>query len=115
MCASMRGPLGETVNVVLAIGSIVDLFGSSTIKFFACDNFRIDGTSDKRSRVSVAPVSPIVGIMASGRGGGVEVMFRHVEMFLKEFTTCFKLKSMTPARQTWPPGTSPGLRALICA
>ena len=83
MCALILGPLGETVKVVLAIGSMVDLFGSSTIKFFGSDNFKTDGTSDKRSRVSVAPVSAIVGMVANGWDGGVEIRFKHVEMFFK--------------------------------
>jgi hypothetical protein len=81
MCALMRGPLGETVNVVLAIGSMVDLFGNSTIKFLGSDNLSCIGTSDNRINVSVAPVSPIVGIIANGWDGGVELSCKHVEIF----------------------------------
>lgn len=77
----MLGPFGEIVKVVLAIGSMVDLFGNSTIKFLGSDNFSCSGTSDIRINVSVAPVSPMVGIIANGWGGGVELRCKHVEIF----------------------------------
>jgi hypothetical protein len=68
MCALITGPLLETVNVVLAMGAMVDLFGNSTIKFWGPFNVIICGTSDKRRSVSVAPVSPMVWMIADGCG-----------------------------------------------
>ena len=60
MWASMVGPTGETLNVVLATDLMMARLGNCTVRpLFGC-NVNCCGTSDSRSSVSVAPVSPNV-------------------------------------------------------
>lgn len=115
--ALMLGPVGDTLNVVLAMDLMTSRFGSSTVMPLCGCSWSCCGTSEKRSRVFVAPVSPSVLMVVDFVVwvGGVVIKLTLFEKTLFDRLYACGIKTISPKHHVWPPATSEGERALRIA